>query len=197
MKFKFYPSLLIIILIIQSTVSFDFENFNYKEMTVNPYRVLGIAPWKSMKEIKKRYNSLLLKYHPDKSKRDTAEQFRLIQTSYEKIKKERSEKGLLEDSIEELTFFDIAKKTISQIIWIEIIFSVIYYSTKFWYDLQYYLFRPLFVLIGVYAIIDRVIPHYFYDGFYEFIWICIISSIIIFQEKVITFIWNKIIDKRQ
>ena len=41
-----------------SSLSFDIKNLEYFN---NPYRVLGIAPWSSMKKIRKKYTELAKK----------------------------------------------------------------------------------------------------------------------------------------
>lgn len=58
--------------------------------TVNFYEVLGVEPSASMKEIKKQYTKLVVKYHPDKIK-DAFETslFELIQKAYETIGNEQ------------------------------------------------------------------------------------------------------------
>ena len=37
--------------------SFDFKNYDYNNILVNPYRVFGLPPWSSMKDIKKKISS--------------------------------------------------------------------------------------------------------------------------------------------
>ena len=60
-----FISLIILISIISSSKSFNFEDYNYNDFLINPYRVLGIPPWSSMKTIKGKYRELIKKYHPD------------------------------------------------------------------------------------------------------------------------------------
>ena len=42
-----------------------------------------------MKTIRKKYNELVKKYHPDKSHSDTRKEFEMIQQSYDLIKKKK------------------------------------------------------------------------------------------------------------
>lgn len=58
--------------------------------TVNFYEVLGVEPNAPMKEIKKQYSKLVVKYHPDKVK-DSFESslFELIQKAYDTIGNEQ------------------------------------------------------------------------------------------------------------
>ena len=82
------------LLISVTTISFKFGLgylSNYKDVVYNPYRVFGLPPWTSMKKIRKKYNELVRKFHPDKSHKDTRKEFELIQQSYDIIKKSRKE----------------------------------------------------------------------------------------------------------
>ena len=72
------------------SIKFTFLGFmHYKGVVYNPYRVFGLPPWTSMKKIKKRYNELVKKYHPDRSETGNREEFEIIQQAFEMIKKER------------------------------------------------------------------------------------------------------------
>jgi len=51
---------------------------------MNPYQVLGVAPDSSKDEIKKKYRSLIMKYHPDKC-HDDGTKFKQIQKAFEMI----------------------------------------------------------------------------------------------------------------
>ena len=77
--------------IIAITSSFDFNNWDYKNVVVNPYRVLGISPFSSMNKIKKRYRELVKKYHPDKNPGDKSaeEKFKEISEAYEVLKDDK------------------------------------------------------------------------------------------------------------
>jgi len=59
-------------------------------MTINFYEVLGVEPTAPLKEIKKQYSKLVIKYHPDKTK-DAFEStlFELIQRAYETLGNEK------------------------------------------------------------------------------------------------------------
>ena len=73
----------LIIGIASFTINFNFDFSNYKGVVYNPYRVFKLPPWSSMKTIKKKYNELVRKYHPDKSHGDTRKEFETIQQSYD------------------------------------------------------------------------------------------------------------------
>jgi curved DNA-binding protein len=51
-------------------------------MTINFYEVLGVEPTAPLKEIKKQYSKLVIKYHPDKTK-DGGEKFLKLKLAYD------------------------------------------------------------------------------------------------------------------
>jgi len=63
---------------------------NKANFSINFYEVLGVEPTASLKEIKKQYSKLVVKYHPDKTKDsfDTSI-FELIQRAYDTIGNEQ------------------------------------------------------------------------------------------------------------
>ena len=159
---------LILSIIFTLSYSFDFKNYDYNNILVNPYRVFGLPPWSSMKDIKKRYRHLIKQYHPDKTHKKTVEQFELIQTAYEQIKKERKEKNE-NDEEKEISFFTLIKATIKEILFIEILFTVAYYASYWTYNLQKFLMKPILYMICSYVIVDSYIPHFFNDRITQFL----------------------------
>ena len=165
---------LILSIIFTLSYSFDFKNYDYNNILVNPYRVFGLPPWSSMKEIKKRYRHLIKQYHPDKTHKKTVEQFELIQTAYEQIKKERKEKNE-NDEEKEISFFTLIKATIKEILFIEILFTVAYYASYWTYNLQKFLMKPILYMICSYVIVDNYIPHFFNDRITQLLVSCLIG----------------------
>jgi DnaJ-class molecular chaperone len=55
-----------------------------KQNNRNPWDILGVSKDASQQQIREAFRRLALKYHPDKS--GTTEQFRLINTAYNKLK---------------------------------------------------------------------------------------------------------------
>ena len=159
---------LILSIIFTLSYSFDFTNYDYNNILVNPYRVFGLPPWSSMKDIKKRYRYLIKQYHPDKTHKNTSPQFELIQNAYEKIKKERKEKNE-NDEEKEISFFSLIKATIKEILFIEILFTVAYYASYWTYNLQKFLMKPILYMICSYVIVDSYIPHFFNDRITQFL----------------------------
>lgn len=54
-----------------------------KDIMVNPYEVLDVQKDATLEEIKHKYHSLALQYHPDKAGAAGAEKFKAIQEAYE------------------------------------------------------------------------------------------------------------------
>ena len=156
---------LLIFFIIKQSKEFSFENYDYNNILINPYRVLGLPPWSSMKEIKMKYRNLIKKYHPDKTKGKTKKEFELIQTAYEKIKQERNNQNEEEESI---NFKSMIKKTIKEIIIVEIIFNVIYYISYWTYSIQKMLIQPLIYIVFCCCVINNFFTHYFNDDGSEY-----------------------------
>ncbi|EPY26914.1 chaperone DnaJ protein [Strigomonas culicis] len=52
----------------------------------DPYKILGITPAASKKEIKSAYHRLVLKYHPDTGPEGNAERFNAVHEAYEAVK---------------------------------------------------------------------------------------------------------------
>ena len=167
MNQKLY-SLIIIITIISLSKSFNFEEYNYNDFLINPYRILGIPPWSSMKTIKNKYRELIKKYHPDHTKGKTRKQFELIQTAYEKIKEERQNNKDESGEEKEIDFKFIIIKTFRNIIYVEIIFNVIYYISYWTYSIQKMLFKPLIYIVFCCCIINNFFTHYFNDDGSEY-----------------------------
>ena len=161
-------SLILFISIISSSKSFNFEDYNYNDFLINPYRVLGIPPWSSMKTIKGKYRELIKKYHPDQTKGKTRQQFELIQTAYEKIKVERQNYKDENGEEKEINFKFIIHKTFREILIVAIIFNVIYYISYWTYSIQKMLIQPLIYIVFCCCVINNFFTHYFNDDFSEY-----------------------------
>ena len=162
-----FCSLIIYITSFSFTFDFGFSDLSkYKGVVYNPYRVFGLPPWSSMKKIRKKYNELVRKYHPDKSHRDTRKEFEMIQQSYDLIKKKRKEN---EENEEEMGFSSVISDTIRAIINVELLFLVIYAMAFISFKFQMLIAIPLFYLIFSFTLVDNVIPHWFQTEFNEYV----------------------------
>ncbi len=177
-------SLILFISIISSSKSFNFEDYNYNDFLINPYRVLGIPPWSSMKIIKGKYRELIKKYHPDQTKGKTRQQFELIQTAYEKIKEERQNNKDENGEEKEINFKFIIHKTFREILIVAIIFNVIYYISYWTYSIQKMLIQPLIYIVFCCCVINNFFTHYFNDDFSEYYTGFLFGIVLFFLVKI-------------
>lgn len=172
----------LIINITSFTFSFNINSnlFNYKGLVYNPYRVFNLPPWSSMKKIKKKYNELVRKYHPDKSHTDTRKEFEMVQQSYDLIKKKRKEN---EESENEIAFSTVITDTIRSVINIELIFLGIYMLAYITYSFQMLIFVPLFYMIFAFTFMDNMIPHWFQTEYKLYISSFIVGIVLFILHK--------------
>ena len=164
--------ILISIFISINTFSFSFKTLflelkrlPYQDYLKNPYKVLGLPPWTSMKKIKKKYNELVKKYHPDKSE-GNREEFELIQSAFEKIKKERKE---MEEEEDDLSFSSVIRSTISKLLNIEVLFAAVCGISYIIYKFQSLIYVQLFYMVISFTIIDNLFAHFFSEELIEYI----------------------------
>ena len=166
-----------------SSFSFNIGLPDYKGAIYNPYRVFGLPPWSSMKKIKKKYNELVRKYHPDKSHGETRKEFEMIQQSFDMIKKQRKEN---EENEEEMSFSIVITDTIRSIINVELIFLIIYSISYITFTFQMLIVVPLFYMIISFTLIDNIIPHWFRSEYNEYIISFVVGIFLyIFHKKFI------------
>ena len=159
------------------SIKFSFFGLmNYKGVVYNPYRVFGLPPWTSMKKIKKRYNELVRKYHPDKSHKDTRKEFELVQQSFDKIKKKRKES---DENEAEMSFSNVITGTISSIVNIEALLLIVYFIAYITFKFQMLIVVPLFFMIISFTTIDNLFPHWFDSENYEYL-VCFIFGIALY-----------------
>lgn len=170
--------------IIAITSSFDFNNWDYKNVVVNPYRVLGISPFSSMNKIKKRYRELVKKYHPDKNK-GHAEQFRLIQKSFEEIKKKRSD----DDSDIDITFGALVKETIKDILLAEFFFALFYGVAYVCYTFSNWTLKFFAYQMISFTFFENVLPHFFNNILEQYAISLIVGLMLYGQNYLFKFIW--------
>jgi len=78
---------ILIALFIYVTYHYSTYNVNYEDFLAN-YDVLGLTPTATLKEVKKAYRDLSLKWHPDKNPRDCvvcAKNYMTITDAYKQI----------------------------------------------------------------------------------------------------------------
>ena len=176
-------ALLSLITVVHS-INFNFNQTDIEKYTFNPFSVLGIAPWSSNFDIKKKYNELVRKLHPDRNKSTNAgEQFRVLQKAYEEIKNKRGIKGDNEGSTQITGFLSFVKETVTDVLKLEGIFASLYFLFWLLYTFNQCLLKPLIVGIVSYNFIEGMLPHVF-DSKRESAGASIIISLIFYLVRL-------------
>ena len=182
MKAKIFVLILIIFISLLSLVSsfneennnnYQNENGNENDFSKesNPYVVFGVPPWTKFKDIKKKYSKI--KEKMKQKNQIHSMEFKRYKMAYEQIKK------IYKDNDEkDKTFLDVLKTTIKHIFWYEfIIFAGLFLS---WAIYTFNTFAAL--LVGTFICIDNLIPHWFSNSMYEYIFSFILTLIIYFRN---------------
>ena len=146
----------------------------------NPYHVLKIAPWSSMETIKKKYNELVKKFHPDK-KFGSSEKFRKIQSAYEKVKdlrkndEESEPYGILVNLfIEFLTYYFVYL----------LVFICLYYFFYGLFKFFEYTWR-LYVCMGIsFLFIDKFFTHLFSEIGNQYLFSIMLGFFLMYFRKI-------------
>jgi hypothetical protein len=129
----------------------------------NPYRVLGIAPWASSKEIKTKYTELVKKYHPDHSTgTESQKKFMEVQKAWERIKTRN--KIIDNEDTEDNRIVDVLTHLLMMVLLVSLILFAVYVCLWLSYTLFLYSWRYMFFLVTLMSLFEFVIPHYF-DSF--------------------------------
>lgn len=182
MKAKIFVLILIIFISLLSLVSsFNEENHNNYQnengnendfsKESNPYVVFGVPPWTKFKDIKKKYSKI--KEKMKQKNQINSMEFKRYKMAYEQIKK------IYKDNDEkDKTFLDVLITTIKHIFWYEfIIFAGLFLS---WAIYTFNTFAAL--LVGTFICIDNLIPHWFSNSMYQYIFSFILTLIIYFRN---------------
>ena len=182
MKAKIFVLILIIFISLLSLVSsFNEENHNNYQnengnendfsKESNPYVVFGVPPWTKFKDIKKKYSKI--KEKMKQKNQIHSMEFKRYKMAYEQIKK------IYKDNDEkDKTFLDVLITTIKHIFWYEfIIFAGLFLS---WAIYTFNTFAAL--LVGTFICIDNLIPHWFSNSMYQYIFSFILTLIIYFRD---------------
>lgn len=124
---------------------------NTKKFSRNPYQILGIAPWSSFKDIKKKYSKLLNKYSKD---RDSDININELKEAYESLEEVYKKKG-------DPTKIDVITKWVNTLTKYYGIMMTIYGCIWLFYKIQIWLSGFIFWEVVGFLIVERFFPHYF------------------------------------
>lgn len=146
-------------------------------LSENPYRVIGMAPYNSMEEIKNKCKKLVIKFHPDKYKGDKNEaraKFDKVQKACKEIKESRGEED------ESTTGFEAAmKKCLSSIIVSVILIVMAYFFTMFLHKFFSYTMKFSLISSTTFFVIDSFYAHHFENEEAQYTWSFLISVFIL------------------
>jgi curved DNA-binding protein CbpA len=140
------------------------EDFADDIRGMNPYSELSIPPWSTFAEVKKRYLSLVKKYHPDKvaDQKDSSEKFMRIQKAYDKIKKKRKIDN--DEDFEETTMknlINVLSERIVNVVGLLGIFAAIKGLLWLLGTIFEFIYSIAFNLLISHLIIDTFVAHLF------------------------------------
>ena len=172
---------LIILLILLINLVFSFneknnnQNSNENEVDFakepNPYLVLGVPQWTKYKDIKKRYKKLTEKMTKNNELNTT--KYKRYKTAFEQV-----EIIYKKNDNKDKTFFDVLKSTIKNIFLYEfIIFAALFLS---WAIYTFNTFAAL--LVATFISVDNVIPHWFPNVIYQYVFSFFLTLIIYFRN---------------
>jgi hypothetical protein len=184
------------------SLCFDYSESipDFDDYIDNPYRVLRLPPWSSLEDIKKKYNELVKKYHPDKNKENSgnAAKFMQIQKAYERLKKQRRLEQLEKEKNQDLEdedmfgdspFLNAVVDTIKTISYFMLFWGGLYYLLLWTYKVFNFIWSPVFYMMVTFLFIDRLFPHYFKNSRAQYIFSFLVGLLIINRNRI----YNKIV----
>ena len=143
----------------------------------NPYRILEIAPYDSMEDVKRVCKELAKIYHPDKYKGDKEE----ARTKFDRIQKACKEiKDLRNDEKEGNSGINYALKKCILSIAISVIAIMIgYYFSMFFFKFYSYVLKFSIVCSITFFVIDCFLAHYFESEEEQYSYSLLIALLII------------------
>jgi len=146
----------------------------------NPYSILGVAPYYSLKEIKQIYLDLLSKNHPDNysvNKDELKQSFEKIQKAYEEIKESRSDEDEDSDNCAQGYLFAI-KRCLWSILFGSVIVLITYLIIYLSFEILSFTFRFLVILIFIFFPTEYFLAHIFENEETQY-FTCILVSLFI------------------
>jgi len=166
----------------------------------NPYTILGVAPYYSMKDIKERYLELLSQHHPenmnvstdDAYDEDIRSSFEKIQKAYQEIKESRSDENEDED-ISWIGYLFAFKKCLWSIFFGIVVVFAIYLIMYMAYEILNFTYRFLVTLIFVFFVTEYFFAHHFENEESQYIFCAALSLVLV----IIMHFSKKYLDKRK
>lgn len=156
----------------------------------NAYRILGLAPYYSMQEVKKTCKKLAKIYHPDKYKGDKEEarsKFDRFQKACKEIKDSR-----LEEKEDESGFKVALKRCLGYIAISVLAIFIGYYFSMFLFKFFNYIFKFSIVSVTTFFIIDCFLAHYFESEEEQFGYSLLLAILIISLGSIKNYFLGKI-----
>jgi hypothetical protein len=155
---------------------------DYESILENPYRVLELAPWSSIEVVRKRYNELAKKYHPD-MKTGSNSKFMKIQSAYEQIKSARKlndeEDNLLKNIVSDFFY---------SVISVFLILGSCYLISWSCFKFFEYIWKFVTTIIIAFLFMDKFMPHFFKTSGSQTMASLALGLILYYKEKILNFI---------
>lgn len=167
--------------------------FLFVMINSNPYIILGVAPYYSLKEIKEKYMELLTKNHPNNYSLDKEElklNFEKIQKAYEEIKESRIDEDEENNNYTQGYLFAI-KKCLWSILFGSVIILISYLIIYLSLEILSFTFRFLVILIFIFFPTEYFLAHIFENEESQY-FTCILLSLFVI---IILYLRTKYLNK--
>jgi hypothetical protein len=155
-------------------------------INTNPYSILGVAPYYSLKEIKEKYLELMTLNNPDKfsfNKEDLKTNFEKIQKAFEEIRETRNDEDEEDDGFIYGYFFAI-KKCIWSIFFAVTIVMINYIIINIAYEIFSFTYTFLVIFIFILFPNEYFFAHLFENEETLYFFSLLISLVIVILSKL-------------
>lgn len=136
--------------------------FNFNELYENPYRLMKIAPWSTLDQIKSHYKKEVRINHPDRG--GDSEKFIRLQRGWDlmkEVKKEDTPEEGEDPKTDTERFTTYVSETISYALVGAIILWLVSVISSVVYKIYMCSWKFVMYLFVTYMFVDRLVPHYF------------------------------------
>lgn len=166
--------------------------FLFRIYICNPYSVLGVAPYYSMKDIKEKYLELMAQNHPEKITLNTDDMktnYEKIQKAYEEIRLSRKDEDDDDESSAAGYLFAI-KKCFWSIFFGVVIVLLLYLAVSLAYEILNFTYRFIVILIFIFFPTEYFLAHKFENEETQYLFSVLMSLTIVsalyFRTKFFT-----------